>query len=203
MKAAHPLKRFTLVVAGLLVVVMAGLYGASFFGFNLFQPKQSETALLKSIQDTSKYVAAVGEFEVVVDDQDDNLLLPDIISGRQTLFFGAGTVNAYVDLSGLADDDVELAENGESVTIRLPKAQLEKPNLDQDRSKMLSQDRGVLDRINDALSVPEQAKFYKMAEDQIAGAAENSELKSRAMENTKNMLTGMFGSMEIEATFTE
>lgn len=203
MTAARTAKRITGWVAGVIVVAMAGLFVASLLGFNLFKTSQSETTLLNSIQDTSKYVAAVGDFEVVVNDKDDNPLLPDVISGRQSLFVGAGTVNAYVDLSGLAEDDLTLSDDAKAVIIRLPEAQLEKPNLDQDRSKLVSQDRGVLDRINDALAVPEQAKFYKMAEERIAEAAEKSELKKRATENTKAMLTGMFGSMDIQATFRD
>lgn len=197
------MKRVVAWVAGLIVVALAGLYVANLLGLNLFKANQSETALLNSIQDTSKYVSAVGDFEVVVNDKEDNLVLPDILAGRQTLFVGAGTVNAYVDLSGLAEDDLTLSADGNSVTVRLPEAQLEKPNLDQERSKLISQDRGVLDRINDALAVPEQAKFYKMAEDKIAEAAEKSELKKRAAENTKAMLTGMFSSMEIQAAFRD
>lgn len=203
MTAARTVKRTTIWVGVLLLIAMAGLYIASLFGLNLFPTKQSEAALLNSIQDTSKYVSAVGDFEVVVDDKVDNLVLPDILAGRKTIFVGAGTVNAYVDLSGLSEGDLTLSEDGKSVDIRLPKAQLEKPNLDQERSRMIAQDRGVFDRINDALAVPEQAKFYKMAEERIAEAADKSELKKRATENTKTMLTGMFSSMDIKVTFRD
>lgn len=203
MTAARMAKRITAWAVGVIIVAMAGLFIASQLGFSLFPTKQSETTLLISIQDTSKYVAAVGDFEVVVNDKEDNLVLPDILAGRQTLFVGAGTVNAYVDLSGLAEDDLTLSPDGKSVTVRLPKAQLEKPNLVQERSKVVSQDRGVLDRINDALALPEQAKFYKMAEVKIAAAAKESELRERATTNTKAMLTGMFGSMDIQATFRD
>lgn len=203
MTAARKAKLIAAWVAGVIIVAMAGLFVASQLGFSLFPIKQSETTLLNSIQDTSKYVAAVGDFEVVVNDKEDNLVLPDILAGRQTLFVGAGTVNAYVDLSGLAEDDLTLSADGKSVTVRLPEAQLEEPNLDQERSKVVSQDRGVLDRINDALAVPEQAKFYKMAEDKITAAAKESELRERATTNTQAMLTGMFGSMDIQATFRD
>ncbi|WP_449374004.1 DUF4230 domain-containing protein [Arthrobacter psychrolactophilus] len=203
MTAARTVKRTTLWVAVLLLIALAGLYVASLFGLSLFPAKQSEAALLNSIQDTSKYVSAVGDFEVVVDDKEDNLVLPDVIAGRKTLFFGAGTVNAYVDLSGLTEGDLTISQDGKSVDVRLPEPELEKPNLDQSRSRMVAQDRGVFDRINDALAVPEQAKFYKMAEERITTAAEKSELKKRATENTKAMLTGMFGSMDIKVTFRD
>lgn len=89
------------------------------------------------------------------------------------------------------------------MTVRLPETKLDKPNLDQERSRIASQELGVLDLINDALSVPDQAKFYKMAEEKIVAAAEDSELKKQATENTKAMLTGMFSSMDIQATFLE
>lgn len=201
MTASRGAKRIAAWVAGLLVVAMAGLYVASLLGFSLFHPKQSESALLNSIQNTSKYVAAVGDFEVLVDDKEDNPFLPDIIAGRKTLFVGAGTVNAYVDLSGLAKDDVKLSEDGKSVTIRLPAPQLEKPNLDQSRTGLVSQNRGVLDQVSDFLAASDQAKFYKMAEDKIAKASEKTELKKRASENTKTMLAGMFGSLGLQATF--
>lgn len=201
MTATRTRQPFSLWVAVLLAVVLAGLYGASLLGINPFQTGQSETAILNSIQNSSKYVSAVGGFEVVVNGKEDNLVLPDFVSGRQTLFVGAGTANAYVDLSGLAEDDLMLSPDGKTVTVRLPDAQLEKPNLDQERTKLLSQDRGVLDLINDALAVPEQAKFYKMAEEKIAAGADKSELKKRATENTKVMLTGMFEALGMQATF--
>jgi hypothetical protein len=150
--------------------------------------------LLKSIQNLSEYHAAAGTFEVVVDVEDDVAWFPNIIVGRRTLFIAAGTVNAYVELSGLAAKDLLLSNDGKSVTVRLPKPQLGKPNLDHERSYVFMQDRGVLDRIADALEVPEQAQFYKLAETKLA-AAEASDLREQAARNAKAMLTGMFGSL--------
>ena len=77
-----------------------------------------------------------------------------MIAGRRTLFVAAGTVNTYVDLSGLADQDLTLSSDGKSTTVRLPEPQLDKPNLDHERSYVFSQDRGVLDAIADAIEPP-------------------------------------------------
>ncbi|QYF91408.1 DUF4230 domain-containing protein [Arthrobacter sp. PAMC25284] len=63
------------------------------------------------------------------------------------------------------------------------------------------QDRGILDRIVDAFETPEQAELYQLAETKLAAAAEVSELRKQAAENTKAMLTGMFDSLGIRATF--
>lgn len=187
-------------------VALAGLLVANASGLNPFQPQRvdrSQPALLKSINDISQYHAAVGNLQVVVDIEDNVTWVPSVIAGRRTLFVAAGTVDAYVDLAGLVDQDVMVSADGKSATVRLPKAQLDKPNLDHDRSYVFSQDRGVLDRIADAMETPQQAQFYKLAEAKLAAAAEDSELRKRAAENTKAMLTGLFKAGGIGVTFLD
>ena len=199
------LKRIAFVVVGALVA-LAGLGVANAFGFSPFQSPQtdrSESALLKSIKDVSEFHGAVGTFEVVVLDPPDAEWVPNVITGRRTVFVAAGTVSAYVDLSGLADGDLTLSEEGKTVTVRLPKPQLDKPNIDHDRSYVYLQDRGVLDRITDAIQTPQQAQFYKRAETKIAASAVESGLRKQAAKNTEAMLTGMFGSLGIRATFLD
>ncbi|MEY9777197.1 DUF4230 domain-containing protein [Arthrobacter sp. MW3 TE3886] len=110
---------------------------AARFGLDPFQERQidgSQPTLLKSIQNVRRFQAAVGNFEKVIYIEDDIAGVPAIIAGRRTLFVAAGTVNAYVDLSGLTDRDLELSPDGKTATVRLPDSQLEKPNLDFDRS---------------------------------------------------------------------
>lgn len=207
MIAAVIFKRIAFVLVGA-IVALAGLGVANAVGFSPFQSvhtDRSQPALLKSIKDISEYHAAVGNFEVVVldDTKDAVSWLPAIMAGRRTVFVAAGTVSAYVDLSGLADKDMKLSEDGKLVTVRLPEPQLAKPNLDHDRSKVFMQDRGVLDRIADALETPQQAQFYKRAETKIADAAKESGLRKQATVNTKAMLTGMFGSLGIQVSFLD
>ena len=144
-----------LVAGGLIALSLSGLGVlntlsgvANIFGSKPFQVSQtdrSQPVLLKSVQDLSRYHAAVGNFDLVLDIEDDVAGVPDIIAGKRTLFVAAGTVDAYVDLSGLADTDLTLSPDGKSVTVLLPESQLDKPNLDHDRSYVFSQDRGVLD----------------------------------------------------------
>ncbi|WP_159803043.1 DUF4230 domain-containing protein [Arthrobacter zhaoguopingii] len=197
-------KSITFVVVGTLVLGLAGLGVANVFGLNPFQMSQvdrSQPVLLKSVQDISQYHAAVGNFEVLLDSEDDVALLPGFVAGRRTLFVAAGTVNSHVDLSGLADKDLKLSADGKSVTIRLPEPKLDKPNLDFDRSYIYDQDRGIADRIVDAFETPEQTEFYQLAETKMTAAAEESELRKQAAKNTEAMLTGMFGSLGIDVTF--
>jgi hypothetical protein len=59
----------------------------------------------------------------------------------------------------------------------------------------------VIDALADAIEPPQQAQFFKLAETKMTAAAEESELRKQATENTKVMLTGMFSSLGIQATF--
>ncbi|WP_458779319.1 DUF4230 domain-containing protein [Arthrobacter sp. D3-16] len=165
--------------------------------------ERNQTALLKSVKDVSQYHAAVGNFELVLDEREGAGGLPDFIAGRRTLFVAAGTVNAYVDLAGLAEDDLTLSADGKSVTLRLPEPQLDKPNIDHERTYEYSHDRGIADRVVDAFTAPQQAELYVLAEADMAEAAEKSELRQRAAENTKTMLTGLFSSLGYEVIFKD
>lgn len=201
------LKGVALVVAGVLVAVaLTGLGVVNMFGSNPFQVSQtdrSQPVLLKSVQELNQYHAAVGNFELVLDIKDDVAWMPDIIAGQRTLFVAAGTVNTYVDLSGLADKDLPLSPDGKSVRVRLPEPKLDKPNINFDRSYIFHQDRGIVDRIVDAFETPAQTEFYQLAETKMTTAAEESGLRTQAAENTKGMLTGLFGSLGIQVTFLD
>lgn len=200
------LKGTALVVVGALVALTLTGFGVMNMFTSWFQGSQvdrSQPVLLKSIQDIRQFHAAVGNFEVLLDIEDEAGWVPGFIAGRRTLFVGAGTVNSYVDFSGFADGDLKRSADGKSLTIRLPQAKLDKPNLNLDRSGIYDQDRGIIDRIADAIETPEQEQFYKLAETKMAAAAQESELLKQATENTKSMLTGTFGSVGIEVKFIE
>lgn len=196
----------SVVIAMVLTLVLASTL-PGLLGFRLpFEEKsidRSQPALLLSVQELSEYHAAVGTFQVVVDEERDVSWVPSFIAGERSLFVANGTVDAYVDLSGLGDGDLNLSEDGTAVTVRLPAAELAEPNLDQDRTYLFSQERGVLDRVGDALSTSDQSELYQRAEDKLAAAADDSDLLAQAETNTQAMLTGMFASLDLDVTFLE
>ncbi|MGK5692358.1 DUF4230 domain-containing protein [Streptomyces sp. URMC 128] len=179
--------------AGIRLSVIPGL--KDLFGTETHD--RSGPALLKSIQDLSRYDAASGNFQVVVDLEKDAKFLPDAIRGTRTLYVGAGTVDAYVDLGKVGDDDVQVNGDRTSATLRLPHARLGKPALDPDRSYAVSKQRGLLDRLGDFFSDNpggEQA-VQKLAVRHIGDAAKESELTARAETNTRGMLEGLLRSL--------
>ncbi|MGI5283406.1 DUF4230 domain-containing protein [Nonomuraea polychroma] len=169
---------------------------------------RSQPVLLQSIKDLSRFEAATGNFQVVVDLEKDANFLPDAIKGTRTLFVGSGGVDAYVDFSAMATNAVTVSEDRTEATIRLPRAQLEKPNLDNSRSYVFAQQRGLFDRVQDFLSGSpgDQRELYLLAEKKISEAAVASDLRARADTNTKAMLSGMLKSLgftKVTVKFTD
>ncbi|MFH0519434.1 DUF4230 domain-containing protein [Streptomyces sp. M41] len=193
-----------------LVVLFAGIRFSLIPGLkDLFGTEthdRSGPALLQSIQDMSRYDAASGNFQIVVDLEKDAKFLPDAIRGSRTLYVGAGTVDAYVDLGSIGEDDVSVDDDRTSATLRLPHAALGKPSLDPDRSYAVSKERGLLDRLGDLFSDnpnSEQA-VQKLAVKHIGDAAKESELTARAETNTTAMLKGLLHSLgfkEVKVTY--
>ncbi|MFF9219180.1 DUF4230 domain-containing protein [Streptomyces viridosporus] len=182
--------------AGIRLSVLPGL--KDLFGTETHD--RSGPALLESIQDISRYDAASGNFQVVVDLEKDAKFLPDAIRGSRTLYVGAGTVDAYVDLGGLGEDDVRVDDDRTSAVLRLPRARLDTPALDPERSYAVSKQRGLLDRIGDLFSDnpgSEQA-VQKLAVRHIGDAAKESGLTARAETNTTEMLEGLLRSLGFE-----
>jgi hypothetical protein len=194
----------------LIVVLLAALRMLVFGGlddvFGTEENDRSGPTLLKSIQDMSRYDAASGNFQVVVDLEKDAKYLPDAIRGTRTLYVGAGTVDAYVDLGKVGENDVKVDEDRTSATINLPHAQLGKPALDTEHSYAVSKQRGLLDRLGDLFSDNpngEQA-VQRLAVKHIGDAAKQSQLTDRAEANTTDMLEGLLKSLgfkEVKVTF--
>ncbi|GAA4218706.1 hypothetical protein FHR32_004538 [Streptosporangium album] len=200
-----PRRRRWRFLAGLLVVVILLIVGVRLTWswldpFGETTVDRSQPVLLQSIHNLSRFEAATGNFQVVVDLEKDAAFLPDAVKGSRTLFVGAGGVDAYVDFGGLATGALAISPDRKEVTVKLPRAQLEKPNLDNKRSYVYAQQRGLFDRVEDFLSSSpaDQQELYVLAEKKIAEAAQASDLRNRADQNTKAMLQGMLGTLGFE-----
>ncbi|GAA3166300.1 MULTISPECIES: DUF4230 domain-containing protein [Streptomyces] len=187
---------FAVLFAGIRLSVLPGLKDV----FGTETRDRSGPALLESVRDISRYDAASGSFQVVVDLEKDTKFLPDAVRGSRTLYVGAGTVDAYVDLGSLDGDDVRVDEDRTSATLRLPHARLGTPALDPGRSYAVSKQRGLLDRLGDLFSDnpnSEQA-VQQLAVRHIGDAAKESGLTARAESNTTEMLEGLLRSLGFE-----
>ncbi|HEU5472286.1 MAG TPA: DUF4230 domain-containing protein [Actinophytocola sp.] len=193
-------------VLGGVIVLVLGVMGvlALLPNLNPFRTEdvdRSQPVLLQSIKDLAQFHAAVGEFQVVIDLEKDVNWVPSFLAGERALFVAAGTVNAYVDFSQLKDDAISVAPDTKTVEIHLPKAQLDKPNLDQTRSYLFAQQRGIWNRLTSMFDTPDQSRFYQAGEQKIAEAARGAGLLERADKNTRTMLVGMLQPLGFQVNF--
>jgi Protein of unknown function (DUF4230) len=158
---------------------------------------RSEPALLQSITSLSRYEAASGSFQVVVDLARRTRFLPPFIEGTDTLFVGQGTVIAFVDFSHLVGRDLRVSPGRTAVTVRLPEPQLAPATLDVRRSYVFAQRQGLLNRIGNFFSSNpnSQQQVYIVAQQKIQDAAGHSPLLAQARTNTRSMLTGMLHAL--------
>jgi len=157
----------------------------------------SEPVILKSITQLSRYEAASGSFEVVVDLTKRTSLIPGFLAGSETLVIGDGTDIAYVDFSQLKNQAIKTNANRTAVTVTLPKAQLEPAVLNVSQSYVYAQQQGLFNRIGNFFSgnPNNQQQVYILAQQKIETAAKASALLTQAQKNTQAMLTGMLTSL--------
>ncbi|AGL14041.1 DUF4230 domain-containing protein [Actinoplanes sp. N902-109] len=158
---------------------------------------RSQPVLLQSMRDLSRYVAADGNFQVIVDLQENKDNVPDFLINDRTLFVGAGTVEEYVDFSKLSTDALSVDEGNNKITIKLPAPEQGQAALDMNRSYVVAEERGLFNRIGDAFkSDPnQQQRVYQLAQQRITEAARSSGLDQRAQQNTEKMLQSLFARL--------
>ena len=193
------------------LAVVAALVGAVFLGAGRlgdFLPSipnpfasdsvdRSQPALLQSVQDLSRYDAASGNLQVIVDTEDDARFVPSFIRGERTVFVAAGTVDATVDFSTLDQRAIVVSADRSAVTVTLPAPTLSDPVVDPAQSRVAGRQRGLLDRIGSAFSDSPTSDrgLYLLAQDKMRAAADATDLRARAEQNTRHMLESMLGSL--------
>ena len=158
---------------------------------------RSQPVILKSITELSRYEAASGSFEVVVDLTKRTSLLPSFLAGSETLFIGQGTDIAFIDFSQLKSQAITMNANRTAVTVALPKARLESAVLNVAQSYVYAQQQGLFDRIGNffAGNPNSQQQVYILAQQKIQTAAQQSPLLTEAQKNAEGMLDGMLTSL--------
>ena len=202
---------------GIAALVAAALFaGAGKLGSflpDLPNPFRTETvdrtqpALLQSLADLREYHAATGTFQVTVATEKDTRFVPSFIRGERTVYLAGGSVDAVVDFSQLDERSIQVSPDRTSVSIVLPAPAVAEPTVDVEQSRVVSRDRGVLDRIGSAFSDnPSSEKpLILAAEQKMREAAGASDLRARAEENTRKMLEGMvraLGYSSVSVTFS-
>lgn len=165
--------------------------------FGTEEVDRSGPVLLLELADLARFQAATGSFKEIVDVERDVDNVPSLVAGERTLFLAQGSVDAYVDFTGIDGDAVTVSADGLRVDVVLPPAALSDARIDPEQSYVVSRERGVLDRLGGVFSdnPTSERDLYRASERKIREAAEVSGLKERAEENTRSMLTGLLATL--------
>ncbi|NHC47558.1 DUF4230 domain-containing protein [Motilibacter aurantiacus] len=202
-------------VLGLVVaaVLLAALRGVGLLG-GLSNPFASTTvdrsgpAVMKALEDLDQYTGARANYEQIIEIEKDYKYVPSFVRGERTLFTAAGSVDGIVDFDKIGSGAVTVSEDGRSVTVTLPHATRGEPRLDAERSRVVSRERGVIDRSLSAFDDGgNDSEFYGLGQRKLAeAAAADQDLLPRTEENTRQMLSGLIkalGYEQVTVTFTE
>jgi hypothetical protein len=193
-------------IAALLVIVLlpfaqgiGGLLGAVPNPFASTHHERVQPPVLQSLQDLSEYHAATANLSAVVEKSNDADYVPGFIKGEDLTYLAVGSVDAVVAFGSLAGDAVAVSADGKSVTITLPQPTYARARLDLENSKVLSHNRGLLDRVGSLIGdTTNEQPLLDLGERALTDAAAGTELVGRAKTNTTSMLTSMLRALGFE-----
>jgi hypothetical protein len=201
----------TALVVGLVgLLALLGLRSVfDFPGFGDREVDRSGPAVLTAMRDLSEYRAASGSYQIVIDVEQDARFLPDVLKGKRVIFLAIGSVDSYVDFRKLGEDSVKVSGDRRSVQITLPRAQLARPTIDPQQSRVLDRDLGVIDRLGALFADdpnPQDQQMYLLAEQRLGEAARQVGLVEKAEANTKAALERLMRSLgftSVTVTFVD
>ena len=187
-----------LVVALLAVIALVAI--VTFDPFASDTVDRSGPTMLEQIRELEEFTAAEGSFTQDVDLEEDARYLPDFLKGERVIAMVTGTVRATVDFSGLDEDAVQVDESTNTIRITLPEPTLSDADIDESSARIISRDRGLLDRADDFFSgnPTDDGPLYQAAEEKVETAARESDLIEEARANTEQWLTTFLGAAGFE-----
>jgi hypothetical protein len=187
-----------LIALGLLALVLVGLLNV-WDPFGTTTVDRSGPAVLQRIRTLEEFTAAEATFTQDVDLENDSFL-PGFIKGERVTAIVTGSVRATVDFGELGPNSIKVSDDGTSIQITLPDPQLSDPEIDEGSARVVSRDRGIVDRIEDVFSgnPTDDTPVYKEAEKKLEAAASQSDVIDQARTNTEQWLRTFLGAAGFE-----
>jgi hypothetical protein len=182
-------------VIGALAVATVLLVGAiaHLNPFATVRTQHPNAVVLAQLHDLARFDAASGRFQTIIDQSDDSRALPSWAYGERVTMVAEGDVAASVDLSHLPKGAIKLSADGRHAEVDLPAPTLGAPRLDPTSTRVIDRQRGVINRVGDALGSGDpvaQDQLEQQASDKLSAAAAQSDLRRRAEENTRSFIEG-------------
>ncbi len=171
-------------------------------GAALLNPFRTETVdrsgptVVERIRDLEEFTAAEAQFVQDVDLETDAKYLPDAIKGERVVAIASGSVRATVDFGSLHGESVTVSDDGNSISLVLPQPVLHDADVQEDETRIVNRQRGLVDRVADLMSSNpyDDADLYSAAERKLEAAAADSGLRATARTNTNAWLETFLGA---------
>jgi len=164
----------------------------SLFGWvpNLFGPPTttvdiSRPVTIQQVQTLQQMVTVNFEMEKVVEGKTGGLL-PDFLTSDKILLIAHGDVVAGVDLSKMRQEDIKPMTDTNSVTIKLPRAEVFRPDniIDTKKTHVYQRDGGLLPITDPNL----ETRVRQVAGEQILQAAIENGILTKAQQNAETAI---------------
>lgn len=158
----------------------------------------SSAAVVQRVRQLSRLETASYTIQTVIEiNQSQGNPILDFFAGDALLLIAQGTVIAGLDLSELSSDDVTVAPDGRTITLRLPPAEIFSIMLDNEATRVYSRDRGWFAPENNDL----ETQARQQAEQQILQAACEDGIMSKAnvqAEQAMRQFLGLIDGVEVK-----
>lgn len=182
------------IAVALVALVVVGLLNV-LDPFGTHTVDRSGPAVLQRIQTLEEFTAAKASFTQDVDLEDDSFL-PGFIKGERVTAIVTGSVRATVDFSHLGPGSVHVSDDGRTIRLELPQPQLSGVDIDEGSARIVSRDRGIVDRLAGVFSSnpTDDTPLFRAAEKKLDAAAKQSDVIAQAKTNTERWLRTFLGA---------
>jgi hypothetical protein len=201
MSIARPASTWLLAAALLGSGALIGRFGSRWLERSAEQLRRPDVVI--QVRELARLEGVSYHVERVVDLKDEQRMLYGMVSANDAiLLVASGEVVAGVDLGKLQPEDVVVAPDRRSVTLRLPPAEVFSARLDNTRTYVHTRKTDLLAQRNEEL----ETRARQAAEQTLRAAAEDSGIVERAQESvarTVRSLVRSLGYPEVKVDFRE
>jgi hypothetical protein len=153
---------------------------------------QSTPSVIVAVRDLARLEGAEFRIERVISLRDKQNRFFGLIEPEDAiLLVASGTVTAGVDLSSIAEGDVEIDEARRSVTLLLPQSTVLSARLDNQRTFVFKRETDLLAERTDSL----ETRARQEAERTLVSAAEEGKIVDRSNDNVRRTVETLIRSL--------
>jgi hypothetical protein len=156
-------------------------------------------AVIQQIRALNRLETTSASIEKVITAEQGGSAFYNFFRGDKLLLVAHGDVIAGFDLSKMRAEDIQISEDGERATVKLPPPEILVSRLDNDKTHVYDRDTGIFTEGNPGL----ESEARRVAEQQILQAACEDNILKRAADEGKRSIENLVKAFGIETVVVE